>query len=56
MKRVLLWDCVLWGESFICSAVTRSKARYKCWQAAREAGHKPKFGDITVRRIGVSSE
>lgn len=31
-------------------ADTRSKARYKSWKKAREAGYKLSFADISVRR------
>ncbi len=30
-------------------ADTRSKARYKSWRQARDAGYKLAFGDIDVR-------
>ena len=47
--RVVGFDC-----KFLYRAVTRDKARFKCWRAAHEAGYtRVKFGDITIRRLSA---
>lgn len=43
------WACTIRGFPVVFyDALTRDKARYKAWQAARAAGYEITFAEITV--------